>query len=276
MPIYNRRGLRQNLGRDYLRDTLVGRTSGSWGTQAGSLNIIDRSLADPTASGEQLYYRHHLRLLGSAGVLQDLRVGTFNTGSGAFLAAVTAATTIFSGMPFEVHGMVSPDEKDRQLDAVIKDVRALQELTIPAVDDLLIYSLGPDVEHVLEARVQSDPSHSLGRDDATLGWWKVVTTATGRELRLSSPLSASQHLVLNAITAVSLGAGDLATVNLPSQEWALTGAAARCYWLLEAQAPGKEASRYKDKRQEMARHYSRLSQRFQPFVTRKVQLEEPW
>src|SRR3990172_1927509 len=119
MPVISRRTLRQRLGQEILRDTVVGQTSGSWGTQAGSLNIIDSSLADPTASGESLYHRHYLRLLGSIGLLQDLRVGTFNAGSGAFLAAITAATTIISGMPFEVHALVSPAEKDRAIDGAI-------------------------------------------------------------------------------------------------------------------------------------------------------------
>src|SRR3990167_10656208 len=122
-PVYNRRGLRQDLGRDYLRETLVGQTSGSWGLQAGSANIIDSAQADPTASGEQMYHRHYLRLLGSAGFIQDVRVGSFNTGSGAFMGAQTLATTIFSGMPFEVAGLISPAEKDMALDAVIRDVR---------------------------------------------------------------------------------------------------------------------------------------------------------
>mgnify|MGYP001611606624 FL=1 len=99
MPVYNRRTLRQDLSREWLHDIVIGQTSGSWGLQAGSYNIIDSAQADPTASGEQLYFRHWLSLLGSAGKIQDLRVGSFNTGSGAYLGAQTLATAIFSGMP---------------------------------------------------------------------------------------------------------------------------------------------------------------------------------
>ncbi len=276
MPVYSRRLLRESLGRDYLRDTVVGQTSGSWGTQAGSLNIVDKSLADATASGEQLYYRHWLRLLGSAGFIQDVRVGSFNTGSGAYLAAVTAATTIYSGMPFEVHGLISPAEKDRALDEAIKDVRYAQELALWAIPQGHIYSVGDEVLDVVDVRYYSDPTDSLNRGEGHPDWFKLVRTASGNELRINPSLIASYQLVIDAIMAPSLGAGDLATVNLPSDKWALTGAAARCYWMLEQQSPGQETSAYKAKRAEMAREFTRLSARFQPSVSRKIQLDAPW
>ncbi len=274
MPVYSRRGLRQALGVSWLRDTVVGQTSGSWGTQAGSLNIVDSSQADPTASGEQLYQRHWLRLLGSAGVLQDTRVGSFNTGSGAFLSAVTAATTIFSGMPFEVHGLLSPAEKDRELNGVVNKLRVQQELPLAAVQDLHVYSLGPEVLDVLDVRYFSYPLAS--RNEAQLIWYKLVSTATGQELRVSPSLEWSQQLVLDAVLAVSLGAGEQATINLPDQDWLLSGAAARCLWLVEQRSPGQEAAAYRNRRGEAAREFTRLSARFQPKIARKVQLDEPW
>ncbi|MCK9602441.1 MAG: hypothetical protein M0R06_25570 [Sphaerochaeta sp.] len=276
MSIYNRRTLRQSLGRDWLHDTIIGQTSGSWGTTAGSLNIVDRNQADPTASGEQLYYRHWLRLLGSAGHIQDVRVGSFNTGSGAYLAAVTAATTIYSGMPFEVHGIISPADKDRAIDAVIRDVRYRQELAIWAIDQGHIYSLGADVLDVIDVRYFSDPTDSLSRGEGHPHWFRFEQTASRNELRIAPSLLPSYQLVIDAILAPSLGAGDLATVNLPSDEWALSGAAARCYWMLEQRAPGQETSKYKERRQEAAREYTRLSNRFQPIIARKVQLDEPY
>jgi hypothetical protein len=237
---------------------------------------VDSSQADPTASGEQLYYRHWLRLLGSASIIQDVRVGSFNTGSGAYLAAVTPATTIISGMPFEVHGLLSPAEKDWVLDEVIKGVRYVEELTVGAIPHSHIYSLGDDVLDVVDVRFYSNPVGSLDRGEGHPHWYKLVRTASGNELRITPSLFASYQLVIDAVMAPSLGAGDLATVNLPSDSWILAGAAARCYWLLEQQSPGQEASAYKAKRAEMAREFTRLSARFQPSVSRKIQLDAPW
>jgi hypothetical protein len=254
---------------------VVGQTSGSWGTQAGSINIVDSSQADPTASGEQLYYRHWLRLLGSAGVIQDLRVASFNTGSGAYLSAQTLATAIYSGMPFEVHAMLPPDEMDQAITDVISDLRTRREIALWALPEGHIYSLGPDVLDVLEARYLTDPAASLDRGEHALAWWKVEQTATRYEIRIDPSLVASQQLVLDAITSLSLGAGDLATVNLPSDEWVLAGAAARCYWLLDQQAPGQSAA-YEARRREAARRFTALSTRFQPVVTRRIRLDERW
>ncbi len=276
MPVYSRRGLRQSLGQNWLRDTVVAQTSGSWGTQAGSANIIDKNQADPTASGEQLYQRHWLRLLGSAGFIQDLRVGSFNCGSGAFLAAQTLATTIFSGMPFEVHAALPPDEKDRCLDAVIRDMRLRQELPIWAIAESHLYSLGPDVYYVLDVRYLTDPTDSLNTGEHAMNWWKVDKTASGNTLRVEPALLQSQQLLVDCVMGLTLGAGDLATVNLPSDEWALSGAAARCYWLLEQRAPGQNPGSYKERRAEAAREYTRQSARHQPAITIKTQLDEWW
>lgn len=276
MPTFNRRTLRQSLGRDYLHDTLVSTTTGSCGVTTGSLAIWDSSTADPTASGEGLYHRQWLRLVGSAGHIQDLRVGSWNTGSGAFVAAVTLATTVYSGMPYEVHATIKPTDKDRALDAVIQNVRVRRELTIDAINGGHIYSLGPDVVDVVGVRYFSDPAASLDRGEHAVDWWKHEATGSGNELRITPALYGSYQLVLDAITTVSLGAGDLATVNLPNDEWILWGAAARCLWMAEQQSPGQEAGRYSERRKESAREYSRLSSRFQPFVTRKIQLDELW
>jgi hypothetical protein len=285
MPTYSRRELRQRLGQLYLRDTIVGRTSGSWGTQAGSYNIVDSAQADPTASGEQLYYRHWLRLLGSAGHIQDVRVGSFNTGSGAFVGAQTLATTIYSGMPFEVHALVSPAEKDRALDEVIKDVRYHEVRYIDTIDGCYFYSLGedvaPDLADIFGVRYLSDPASTLNWGERPVHWWRFEGYSNEivdglRYLHIWPALRSSQVLVIDAITTPTLGAGDLATVNLPSDEWILAGAAARCFWALEQRAPGQEAAAYRARRAEAARHYSSLSARFQPVVTRKVQLDEPY
>lgn len=276
MPIYNRQTLRQRLGREFLHDLIVGQTSGSWGTQAGSLNIIDSAQADPTLSGEQVYFRAHLRLLGSAGRLQDLRVGSFNTGSGAFLAAITLATTVFSGMPFEVSTLVDPADKDRALDAVIKDVRVTNEVPLWSVKDALTYSVGTDIYDVLGVKYFSDPTHSLDRGEHQIAGARFITTASGQELRIPSGLPASYQLILNAITAASLGAGDLATVNLPSDELVLWGATARCYWMLARKAPAQETKVYEAEGIKAAKQYSKLAARFGVPITREPQLDMRW
>lgn len=275
-PVYSRQNLRQTLGKLYTRDVVVGRTTGSWGTTAGSTNIIDSTQADPTASGEQLYWRSWMRLLGTVGKLQDLRVGSFNTGSGAYLAAITLVTTIFSGMPFEIHTLLSPTEKDEAMDEVIKNLRVNQELPLWSVDESYIYSLGPDVLDILDLRYYSDPTDSLNHGEHKFTWWKFEQTATGQELRVRPALPASYQLIIDAMLALSLGAGELATINLPTDGLVLWGATARCMWLLEQQSPAKEADRYQKRRAEAAREVTRLAKRFQPKITRKIQLDELW
>ncbi len=275
MPTYSRRTLRQDLGKFHLHDTIVSTTSGSWGTQAGSINIYDSSLADPTASGESLYQRQWLRLLGSLGLIQDLRVGSFNTGSGAFLSALTLATTVFSGMPYELHAMVDPADKDRALDEVIEHIRVRQEKPIWAIDNGHFYSLGPDIQDVIDVRYLSQPTDSLNPGEHIVQWFKVESTGSGVQLRIHPSLPASYQLIVDALTSISLGSGDLATVNLPDEDTVLWGAAAQCFWFLESRAPGQEAGIYKARRQEAAREYTKLSQRFMPKITRRIQLDLP-
>ena len=277
MPVYSRRELRQALGTEILRDTITGRTSGSWGTQAGSFNIVDSSQADPTASGEQLYQRAHLRLLGSAGWMQDLRVASFNTGSGAYVGLQTLATTVFSGMPFEVATLIPPTEKDIVLDRVIEQQRYRQEIALWSIADGQLYSLGPEIKDLIDLRYLSDPTDSLNQGEHAMQAWRVEATGSIRQLRVNPALPASYQLVADAILAVSLGAGDLATVNLPSREAVLWGAAARCYWLLEQRAPGQNAAAYRERRQEAARRYSQLMAQVQPRgIARKIQLDRLW
>lgn len=275
-PTFSRRGLRQNLGLRFLRDVVIGTTTGSWGTTTGSANIVDSAQADPTASGEQLYQRHWLRLLGSVGFIQDLRVASFNTGSGAFFAAQTLATTIYSGMPFEVHALLSPSEKDRALDDAIRDVRYQEEVPIWAIDAGAVYTLPASVLDVIEAKYYSTPLGSLTRGEGALRWYDFESTGSGPELRISPSLSQSQQLIIDAILCPTLGAGDLATVNLPSEDWVLAGAAARCFWLLEARSPGQETGQYKEKRREMARLATGLAARFTPHYSRRIMLDRPY
>jgi hypothetical protein len=79
MPTYNRRYLRQRLGRDWLRDTIVGTVTlpCRWRRLSST-----PAHADPTMSGEQMYFRHWLRLTGPDGVIHDTRVASFGCAVG--------------------------------------------------------------------------------------------------------------------------------------------------------------------------------------------------
>jgi hypothetical protein len=130
---------------------------------------------------------------------------------------------------------------------------------------------------ILDVRYLSDPSNSLNPGEQQIGWFRVDATGSeGRELRISPALRASQVLILDTLQGARLGAHDLATVDLPSDEWILAGAAARCLWLLEQRAPGKEAGMYRERRQEAVKLFSRLSQRYQGAISRRVMLDEPY
>lgn len=274
MPICRRRELRQRLGLEYLRDTVVGTTdavcsAGVW------LTLSDGGQADATASGEPLYQRAWARVLGSLGVLQDGRVASFDA-AGVFVLGVTTATTVLAGMPYEIGTRLAAAEKDRALDAVIRDVRTRQEVTLWTRDGMTAYSLGAEVVDVLDVGVDADPSGTLGRRVTPVGWFGQRRTAAGMEVRIAPGVAGSCYLVLDALVRASLGASDLATVNVPSDDLVLAGAAARCLWLLEQDAPGQEAAVYRERRAEMAREYTRLARRFQPAVTRRVMPDEPW
>lgn len=203
-------------------------------------------------------------------------MGSFNTGSGAFVGARTLATAIYSGMPFEVHALLAPDEKDRCLNAVIRDLRVRQELPIWAIEHGHVYSLGPEVYCVLDARYLTDPTDSLNPGERGLSWWQADKTASGLTLRVEPALAQSQQLLVDCLLGLTLGAGDLATVSLPADEWVLSGAAARCFWLLRQRTPGQDEGNYKERQQEAAREYSRQSVRHQPSLAGKIQLDEWW
>jgi hypothetical protein len=130
---------------------------------------------------------------------------------------------------------------------------------------------------VLDVRYLSDPSNTLHPGEKQVPWFRVDATASeGRELRIAPALRASQTLILDVLTGARLGEHDLAMVDLPSDEWILAGAAARCLWLLEQRAPGKEAGMYRERRQEAVKLFSRLSQRYQGAISRRVMLDEPY
>jgi len=75
-----------------------------------------------------MYQRSIVRLLTTSGYYQDARVATFNVGSGAYQCLVTGATTTASGTAYEVHTMLPPDEKERCIDATVRNLREEKEL----------------------------------------------------------------------------------------------------------------------------------------------------
>lgn len=240
MPCVSRLRLRQLVGSTKLRDTYVGTTTGSSGV-GGFATIIDSSVANLAFSGESLFVRTWLKHNG-----MELRVASFNTGSGAFVTQQAAATLVLSGGQYEHHRKLAPSEKDRAIDGVIGRLWTRQEVPIATVDGLLAYSIGPNFK-VFGAYYFASPSATLDRDrrEIPIGW-NLVTTATGRELRLppGGALAGSQQLVLDAQVRATLGSADAATVNIPDEDWVLNGIAARCYQSLWADAPGQEAGKY--------------------------------
>ena len=73
---------------------------------------------------------------------------------------------------------------------------------------------------------------------------------------------------------MTLGSADTATINLPTDDWLLSGAGAQAYWLLESRAPTQEVVRFKERRRELAAAFTSLSSRFQPRPLKKIQLDE--
>lgn len=282
MPIYTRRGLRQRLGIEYLHDTIVGTTTGSNGPTQSAI-IWDSTLADPTLSGENPYYRAWVRTqtpdTQQPSALYDARVATLNTQSGAFVITGTSSMVISSGNPYEIHNKISPADKDRSLDAVIKDLRFIQEYPLWSVKDAKAYSLGTDIYDVVDVKYFSDPTNSLDRGVGHLQWFSYAITATGQELRINPSLPASYQIILSAIITVSLQSAtthDTVNFTLPSDDWVLSGAAAHLFWMMEQDSPGQESTLYRAKRIEMAKLFSKLSRRFQPFIARKISLGEVW
>ena len=235
------------------------------------MTVWDVKLADDFLAGEQLYQRAVLRVLTGSSFAQDARIASFNTGSGAFLSLLASATTVVSGAAYEIHRILPPAEKDLILTDIAESLRFRSEVAIDSVRDLHSYSLSDAYIDVLGVRAYGWPTASKG--EVPIHWWRIDPTATGRTLVIQPALEQSSQLILQVITSGSLGSADTATINLPSDSWLLSGAAARAYWLLEAGAPATETSAYKANRRELSARFARLSARYMPRITRDVQLE---
>ena len=169
MPVFNRKGLRQALGRSaWIKDTLVGNTTGSWGATA-SATLWDSSKANLIYSGQELYHRAWAKVAGL-----ELQIATWNVGSGAWMALQTMGTTVASGTEYEIHEMIPSSEKDDALDDTIKRVRIRQEVPVWAIDQARVYALPAGVVEVFGAYYFSTPAGSLNRGRGELNHFEVV------------------------------------------------------------------------------------------------------
>jgi hypothetical protein len=267
MPVVNRKQLVQNLGRTWLRDTYVGTLTASMIGAAGSAQITDAATADLSLSGQGVYAGAWLYGSGSG----DARVATFNAGSGAYLTqAAIFPTNLASGSEWERHDLVPRSEKNRALDESVQRLRVRQEVAFNPDGSSAVYPLGTlpiaDPERdVLDCYYLADVAN---RDRRAFTWWGIANTATGYELRIDPALGGSVQIALDAVVCLTLGAGDAATVNIPSERLVLAGAAARCYDLLAKRAPGTVAGTYTQRRDEAARIYSQLAADHKPKTAR--------
>lgn len=264
MSVFTRRELRQRLGRDLLRDTYVGTNTASLGANQGSAYIIDTTLANPDFSNNVQYTRVWAKHNGMV-----LRSASFNFGSGAFITAQSNPTTVVNGGQWELHELISPNDKDRAIDWAMNRVWLRQEVAFSAVDGLMFYSSGYEFGQVFDWYVFADPTGSADRAKMRFVAQRpeVRLTGSGRELRLAGGLQGSQQVVLDAEVRLTLGTQDTATVNLPSEHYehmVLYAAESQCWEMLSKRAPAQDRRAYLQNAQRAAAAYSRLSARFQP------------
>lgn len=274
MPVLNRRLLRQHLGARRLRDVVFGNTTFSPNIGAGSaVTVMHASkFATPEFSGGDLYQRAFLRV-GSA----DYRVGTYNIGSGAFISQTPAAAAFGSGEYFEVSEKLSATEMDAAIDETIIEQRVRQEWGMASIDgarfydvDLALSGSGYALHRPLDAYYFGAPDSSLNRERRDFNQHEFVATGTGTELRIAGGLGASLQVVVDAILTPTLGAADLATVNLLDEEVVLWGAAMRCYDLLLQRAPSEEVKVYERRRLDATRTYHARLRSFLPDVSKPL------
>jgi hypothetical protein len=269
MPQFQRKYLRQRLGRDHIGDCLVSRTTGSCGAGLHAY-VIDSAQSDLSLSqsGGGAFQRASLRVNG-----MEWRVATFNCGSGAFITQMTTGTIVPSGAEYEVHEMVSATEKDRAIDDTVRRLSVRREHVLAAVDGAHHYSLADDVLRVLDAYCYASPESPTDRGKQTLAWWGVNTTGSGREIRIQPALHSGQQLVLDAVVRCTLGPNDTDTIDLPSEDWLLYGAEAQCWELLSKASPGQETTGYRTNAKRAAFKFTRLSAQYQPRLDLKIQFD---
>lgn len=293
MPVYSRRGLGQNLAFNYINDALLGTNEVSLPQAAQSVFVLDDIYVDLSLSGMGLYQGAWIYQNS-----QQYQVASYNVASGAFVSQQRARDTVTQDA-FEIHHLLSPQDKQRTITETVRGLRVRREITTPAVEGAEFYDIdslggGQAVIDILDVYAYAAPAGSLSRDKRSVHWWKVQTGGSGLELRLYPGLSASWHLGVDAILDLTLGASLDATIELPHQEWVLAGAAARCAEMLTRTRPADAAMRrqrgnqpppqyqppppqyWAGKQREWAREFTRFSHIYAPRRATKQQLGEPW
>lgn len=277
MPTFTRKALRQSLGRYFLRDTIVSTVTGSVAT-GGSFVVLDSTQANAAFSGRQMYEDNWIKVHAA-----EFRVASFNAPSGAYVMMQPLGTLLNAGVEYEHHMKLSPADKDGCLNQAIQGICLEKEICLPGVRDALNYlvasvnaACSPHVvRKVLDVYYYADPTNTGNRGRRSFVQHGVVTTGSGEEIRVSSAISDDQQLAVLALLEVTLGSLDTASVEIPDDTWVLWRAAAWAYWLLERDAPGQEANKYRTYRRDCALEFTRLSTRFQPVAAKSIQLRTP-
>ncbi len=279
MPVYTRRGLRQTLGRGYIRDMVSSTTQTAANAAAAGAIFNNPRFIDPGLAGQGLYANANIWHLTGA---YDYRVASFNAASGQYVTGQFIEATISVGDEFEVHSRLSATEKNNAIDETLKRLAFRQEVGLPtgtAGQDFFAIenAASPNyIVDVLDAYWFANPTGTLDRDLRRFDDIHLVTTATGREIRVAPAPGASAQLVLAAILTVTLGPTEAATVNLPDDDrWLLAGAAANCYNLMIQDTPGQNDAAMSIRRAEWSRIFTDLSAKRTPEYVRKVRLGEP-
>jgi len=234
---------------------------------------------DPGLAGQGLNVNANIWHLTGA---YDYRVASFNAASGQYVTGQFIEATIAVGDEFYFYSRPSTTEKNAAIDETLKRLSFQQEVGIPTgtagADFFSIEGAASPhyIADVLDAYWFANPAGSLDRDLRRFDDFRLVTTATGREVRVSPAPGGSAQLVLDAILNLTLGLAEAATINLPDDDrWLLSGAAVNCYNLLLQNAPGQNAGNLETRRSDWARIFTDLSGKRKPEDARKVRLGEP-
>jgi hypothetical protein len=267
VPVVQRKQLRQALGRSYLRDTTVSTLTMTGAAITATVYIIDSTVRDPLLFDDTMYQRAWIKTHGF-----QFRIASFNCYSGAFIGAILYATTVASGAEYEMHTLIPPDEKDRAIDDAVKMMKFRQEVPVAGVANMQVYAIPDNVVEIYG--VSYADSNASARSYSDFASWGTAMTGSGREIRVDPAITASQNLVIDALIEPTLGSADTATMWLPSDDWILSGAAVRAYWMLEAKAPGQQGATYRVRRQELTRRFNSLQHYYRPQVNQPIRMED--
>lgn len=270
-PVFQRKYLRQTLGQSYLHDTLVSNTTASCGADVNAYAMDSRQADASLLGGDATtYQRSYLRVNG-----MDLRVASFNCASGTYVTAQMMGTFVPAGAEYEVHELLSPADKDRAVDGTVRRLTTRQEFPIPTVGGTKFYALDPRVVRVLDAYYYADPGSGVDRGKRRLAWFGTRATGSGNEIRIEPALPDNQQIVLDAVLTLTLGPADTDVIDLPSEEWVLRGAEARCWDMLCKHAPGTETAQYRANRSAAVVAFNRQSALHAPQIDSKLGFDDP-